>query len=179
MNLHIGGEKKNKFKLLFGPGTVLMLVVLCSIVGKQLMVPQHVTIERKVIASGKKLERRNPTVTDVLGWSLELKLRPKQVQELRSIEQTELTSLRPIEHDIEDARREFDKLVAERHGQVAMSEIQRLCEPATRLSFIKRTILEAASDRALDVLEPAQRSAVIEMAQSRLSLARRAAARNK
>lgn len=175
MNPRVGGEKK-KFKLLFGPGTVLMLLALCFIVGKQFMVPQHVSIERKIIGSGKPPQSRKPSVTELLRWSLELKLNRKQIQKLKSIEQTELRTLRPVEQDLEDVRREFDKLVAERRGQgVSMSEIQRLSEPATRLGFIKRKMIEAASDLALTVLEPEQRSTATEMAQPQLSLARRAA----
>lgn len=174
MNFHGGGEK-NKLRFFFGPGTILMLLALGIIAGKQVLTSRHVTIEHKVIGSGKKLESRKPTVTELLHWSSELKLRTEQIQELKSIEQTERTALQPVEQDIEDVRREFDKLGAERRGQgAAMSEIQRLSEPASRLGFVKRKMIEAASDRALTVLEPEQRSTAMEMSQSRFSLARRA-----
>lgn len=176
MNLH-GEGKKNRLRFLFGPGTIFMLLVLGIVVSKQVMTPRHVSIERKVIGSGKKLESQKPTVTDLLQWCNELKFKPEQIQELKNVEQTELTALRPVEQDIEDVQREFDKLVVERQGQgVAMSEIQRLSEPASRLGFIKRKMIEAASDRALTVLEPEQRSRAMEMAQSQLSLVRRSAA---
>lgn len=163
---------KSRSRLIFGPGTILMLVALCFILVQQIMAPpKPVIVEHRVVESGSKSVFRKPTVTDLLHWFSELRLTPDQIKQLKTLEKAEQTDLKPVEQDIENIQREFDRLLADRQAEgVAMSEIQRISEPASKLGYIKRKITEAASDRGFAILKSQQRAEAMKIKQHQLSL---------
>ncbi len=154
-------------RLLVGPGTTVLLLVLMYLCGSQLFLKPKVTIERHVEASAGTQTQMKPSVTKLLSWSNELHLTATQKNAMEKLAEEEKLSLAPVEARIVNAMKEFNEF-AEKHSSetVGLKTIQAKAEPMSLLSRQKRQLEQGFAEQAQAILEANQREIVERLCQA-------------
>jgi|688.fasta_scaffold20281_4 hypothetical protein len=144
-------------RLLVGPGTTVLLLVLMYLCGSQLFLKPKV-IERSVEASAGTQTQRKPLVTKLLSWSNELHLTATQKNAMERLAEEEKVSLAPVEARIGDTMKEFNEF-AEKHSSeaVGLKTIQAKAVPMSLLSRQKRQLEQGFAEQAQAIMEANQR----------------------
>lgn len=157
-------------RLLVGPGTTVLLLVLVYLCGSQFFMKPRVTIERHVDTTGAALAIRKPSISQLLSWSADLHLTARQKSALARLAKDETVSLSPIEASITDTMKEFNEF-AEKHRSeaVGLKSMQTKASPLSLLSRKKRQLEQGFAEQAQAILETSQQEVAKRLWQTKLS----------
>jgi len=162
-------------RLLVGPGTTALLLVLVYLCASQFFTKPKVTIERHVEATGGALVLRKPSISQLLSWLTELHLTEKQMSAMERLAKEEKVSLALVEARINDSMKEFNEF-AEKHKSegLGLKTIQAKAAPMSLLSGQKRQLEQGFAEQAQALLEASQREIAEKLWQAKLSSKQRA-----
>ena len=165
-------QNNSKSKVPFaGPGTVAMLLCLILLLGFQSLHPPKVEVIRKVEPSGKALEARLPTVSDLLDWKVMIGLTEKQVEGIRHLQDQQIKTLTPIEIQLSEITSQVQSATQSSSDRILNpANLQMIAKQFAGPSRRKREIERRFSQEAWVLLSYKQKETALALWRSRRNI---------
>ncbi|MBI2252426.1 MAG: hypothetical protein HYU63_06790 [Armatimonadetes bacterium] len=140
---------KNKF--LFGPGTIIAIIIGIFLIFKNYLVP-HSNLRPKVLPAPLILE-----VSFLINQKEKLNLNSNQLSYLSDLEKKYKKENFPVNKELSEGAKKFTLLMNEKKGKVSKDELFQKMQPVSALSFKLSRLRNSYWNKALIILTAKQK----------------------